>query len=113
MYDIIYGYAKIAQLSPVARQGTATRRYKLAGHDVIVGVIPSRTHPFCNECRRIRLTSEGRLLGCLFSGQGPSLRDYLREGGSDKALGELMRSVIIAKPPWAAGSELQMSKVGG
>ena len=36
-----------------------------------VGVIPSVTRPFCEQCDRIRLTADGQLRSCLFSLDGP------------------------------------------
>ena len=35
-----------------------------------IGFIPSVTEPFCNQCDRIRLTSDGRFLTCLFENPG-------------------------------------------
>ena len=46
-----------------------------------VGFISPMSHPFCGGCRRIRLTSDGRLLGCLKDPCGISVREALRKGG--------------------------------
>ena len=39
-----------------------------------VGVIPSVTRPFCEQCDRIRLTADGQLRSCLFSLEDHDLR---------------------------------------
>jgi len=36
-----------------------------AGRETVCGFIAPTTQPFCDGCRRLRLTSEGRLHGCL------------------------------------------------
>jgi cyclic pyranopterin phosphate synthase len=48
-----------------------------------IGFIPSITEPFCGNCDRIRLTSDGRLLTCLFENPGYDLTSMLRGGKSE------------------------------
>ena len=40
----------------------------------VIGVIGSTTRPFCSSCQRIRITSRGQLLNCLFESEGVSLK---------------------------------------
>lgn len=54
------------------------RTYWLNGH-FPVGIISTITHPFCQDCNRIRLSAQGELFNCLFSGQGVQLRPLLRK----------------------------------
>ncbi len=51
-----------------------------------VGFISSVSQPFCGDCSRARLSSEGVFYTCLFATQGLDLRAPLREGASDEAL---------------------------
>tara|TARA_A100001037_G_scaffold292829_1_gene308656 strand:- start:49 stop:960 length:912 start_codon:yes stop_codon:yes gene_type:complete len=46
------------------------------------GLIPSVTQPFCGDCTRARLSSEGSLYTCLFSESGHDLKSMLREGAT-------------------------------
>lgn len=48
-----------------------------------IGFIPSMTEPFCRYCDRIRLTSEGRFLTCLFENAVYDLKGLLRDGRSE------------------------------
>ncbi|MFN7642633.1 MAG: GTP 3',8-cyclase MoaA [Burkholderiales bacterium] len=57
-------------------------RYRDGGGEV--GVISSVTQPFCSDCSRARLSTEGRLYTCLFAGAGHDLRGLVR-GGTDDA----------------------------
>ncbi len=51
-----------------------------------VGVIASVTAPFCGDCDRTRITSDGMVRSCLFSRTETDLRVILRSGGSDEEL---------------------------
>ena len=42
-----------------------------------VGFIPSMTEPFCAQCDRVRITSDGRLLTCLFENPGHDIKSLL------------------------------------
>ena len=44
-----------------------------------VGVVASVTEPFCADCRRTRLTAEGKVMSCLFSHEEFDLAHLLRD----------------------------------
>lgn len=72
-------------------QGASARRYSVIdaeGRVGTVGFISSCSTPFCGDCSRLRITADGRLIGCLARDGGVSIRDHLRAG--DK------KSVILA-----------------
>ena len=50
------------------------------------------TNPFCGDCTRARLSSEGVFYTCLFATAGVDLRAPLRQGASDEELLDLIRS---------------------
>ena len=58
----------------------SARNFKPAGSDNVIGFILPRSQPFCKDCNRLRLTSDGMLLPCLFSRKGVDLKKVLREG---------------------------------
>ena len=62
-----------------------------------VGVIGSVTRPFCGDCDRVRLTSDGQLRNCLFARTESDLRGPLRSGASDQELVDLMRACLATK----------------
>jgi len=57
-----------------------------------IGFISSITEPFCSKCDRIRLTSDGRLLNCLFEKEGYDLKQMIR---NTKATDQELRKYII------------------
>jgi GTP 3',8-cyclase len=73
--------------------GEVASRYAFADGQGEIGFISSVTRPFCGDCARARLSSDGTLYTCLFATRGTSLRDPLRAGADDAALAELIRGV--------------------
>jgi cyclic pyranopterin phosphate synthase len=82
----------LTSLEPEYR-GEVARRYAFADGQGEVGFISSVSQPFCGECSRARLSSDGMLYTCLFATHGTSLRDALRGGASDDQLLDLIRGV--------------------
>lgn len=58
-----------------------------------IGFISSVSQPFCGDCSRARLSSDGSLYTCLFATQGVDLRGPLRAGASDDEMYELVRGI--------------------
>jgi len=63
-----------------------------------IGFIPSMTEPFCSSCDRIRLTSDGRLLTCLFENPGHDLRNMLRSGKPNCYIKKKISENVMKKP---------------
>ncbi len=77
-------------LSPNYR-GEVARRYRYADGEGEIGVITSVSRPFCGDCSRARLTTDGELVTCLFATGGTDLRTPLRDGASDDELRAIIR----------------------
>jgi GTP 3',8-cyclase len=73
--------------------GEVAQRYAFADGQGEVGFISSVSQPFCGDCTRVRLSSDGMIYTCLFATQGTSLRDALRGGAGDERLLELIGGV--------------------
>lgn len=64
-----------------------------------VGVIASVTEPFCADCRRSRITAEGRVMSCLFSTEEFDLTHLLRDPEADDAdIAQRWAEAMWAKP---------------
>ncbi len=73
--------------------GEVARRYAFDDGAGEIGFVASVTQPFCGDCTRARLSSDGKLYTCLFASDGVDLRAPLRGGASDQELLELIRAV--------------------
>lgn len=80
------------ELQPIAPSGVA-RRYRLPDAVGTVGLISPLSHSFCADCRRIRVTADGKLKGCLHSREEVSLK-----GLQGKALEAAIHQGILQKP---------------
>ncbi|MCY3801522.1 MAG: GTP 3',8-cyclase MoaA [Chloroflexi bacterium] len=64
-------------------RGEVANRFAYADGSGEIGIVASVSQPFCGDCSRARLSTDGRLVTCLFAGGGESLRDLMRAGCSD------------------------------
>ena len=63
-----------------------------------VGIIASVTEPFCGDCRRTRITAEGKLMSCLFSSEEFDLLGLMRSGADDEELARCWQDAMWIKP---------------
>ena len=73
--------------------GEVALRYRYQDGSGEIGVIASVTKPFCGDCTRVRLSTDGRIFTCLFAGEGVSLRDPMRAGATDAELREILTGI--------------------
>jgi GTP 3',8-cyclase len=71
-------------------RGEVAKRWHFDDGAGEIGFISSVTQPFCGDCSRARLSSEGKFYTCLFATHGLDLRAALRSGASDADLLALM-----------------------
>jgi cyclic pyranopterin phosphate synthase len=103
-------------------RGEVANRYRYKDGAGEIGVIASVTQPFCGDCTRARVSSEGLLYTCLFAATGRDVRALLRDGSNDDAIaafiGDIwrtradryseLRTAQTAKQP-----KVEMSHIGG
>jgi cyclic pyranopterin phosphate synthase len=61
-------------------------------------ISPMSDRAFCRACNRVRMTSEGKLRGCLLNENEMDFRAAIRSGASDEDLAALFRRAIDVKP---------------
>ena len=74
-------------------RGEVASRYAYSDGSGEIGIIASVSAPFCGDCTRARLSTDGKLVTCLFARDGQDLRGPLREGASDEELRKLIQNV--------------------
>jgi cyclic pyranopterin phosphate synthase len=102
--------------------GEVAERWRYRDGAGEIGLISSVTQPFCADCSRARLSTEGRLYGCLFAAVGYDLRALLRGGVDDAhlsgAIAQLWRHrgdrySEIRSSQTAGLRRIEMSYIGG
>jgi cyclic pyranopterin phosphate synthase len=81
--------------------------YRFADGVGRVGFISSVSRPFCLNCNRLRLTSDGKMRYCLFAIEELDVKGLLRGGGTDGELAEVIRETVRRK--WI-GHEIHSQK---
>jgi GTP 3',8-cyclase len=102
--------AKVSErhhLEPMGRgSGETSSIWKYADGKGDLGLITPMSEPFCDDCDRIRLTADGKLLSCLFDIEYHDLRHAIRTGSTDKELSDMILKAVWKKPdgvgymPW-------------
>jgi cyclic pyranopterin phosphate synthase len=125
--EVIERVDAVAHLVPVARdpaQPDAVKapaeRYRFADGAGEIGVINSVTQPFCGDCNRVRITSDGKFRTCLFSLKETDLRALLRTGAPDAEIAATIAGAVRGKEeghlinrPGFVRPERTMSSIGG
>src|ERR1700678_2678216 len=94
--------ARIAErwpMHPVSEHylGEVAQRWRFDAGSGEIGFISSVTQPFCGNCTRARLSSEGKFYTCLFATHGLDLRAAMRGGATDSELIELIRATWLGR----------------
>lgn len=74
-----------------------TGRRHGGGQEVRLGFISAVSEKFCRLCNRVRLSPTGTLRECLSTGGVLSLRDLIRQGGSEAQVQEAIRLALLGK----------------
>ena len=79
-------------LNPLPRQSTSDVATRWAHSDGSgeIGFISSVSQPFCGDCVRARLSSDGKFFTCLFTTNGHDMSSLIR---SDRGMADLSHSV--------------------
>jgi cyclic pyranopterin phosphate synthase len=81
---------------PDADPRAPATEYRYSDRGGTVGIVASVTRPFCLNCNRLRLTSEGKIRYCLFAIEETDVKHILR-GGTDAELAAAIRGNVAAK----------------
>lgn len=67
---------------------STSSNFKVDGHLGNFAIVSTITNPFCDDCNRIRVTADGKMMNCLFANSETDLLTPLRNG-------EEMENIII------------------
>jgi cyclic pyranopterin phosphate synthase len=90
----------VLTLEPVTetRGAGPARLFRIDGGKGHIGFISSVSRPFCQQCNRLRLSADGRLIACLFDGGQVNVKAILRLGGTDEQIAKMFREAADMKP---------------
>jgi cyclic pyranopterin phosphate synthase len=91
--------------------------FKVPGSAGTIGFISGRSSNFCRSCSRLRLTSDGKVMPCLYSARSHDLKRLISSGQNEKAIRDFLSEIIAGKANYtklnSLKEEFSMCKVGG
>ena len=86
-------------LTPLARKSASDVASRWAHSDGSgeIGFISSVSQPFCGDCVRARLSSDGKFFTCLFTTMGHDMSALIRSGGGTEGLTQSIEEVWAAR----------------
>ncbi len=106
--------------APSVNGKTPAERFLFVDGTGEIGFISSVSQPFCTDCDRVRVTSDGKFRTCLFSLAETDLRALLRGGASDEHIAQTVTAAVWKKEeghlinrPGFIRPERTMSQIGG
>jgi len=74
-------------------RGEVASRYSYVDGQGEIGVISSVSEPFCGNCTRARLSTDGKLVTCLFASGGTDMKTAMRSGADDVTLAGIIAKI--------------------
>ncbi len=99
------------EIEPLPREHAETANYWRTSSGGTFGIIANESSPFCHDCNRLRLDSNGIFYGCLSNAHGEKLAPFIH---NENQLAEKLKDLLLLKQPVKFhGSELSMRNIGG
>nr|WP_319512592.1 GTP 3',8-cyclase MoaA [uncultured Draconibacterium sp.] len=99
------------EIEEIEREHASTAHYWRTSEGGVFGIIANESTPFCHDCNRLRLDSNGYFFGCLSNAHGEKLMPYIN---NDELLTKKLQGLLLLKQPVKFhGSELSMRNIGG
>jgi len=121
IFHLIDAQLPLEALEPNYR-GEVARRYRYRDGSGEIGIIASVTQPFCGDCTRARLSSDGQLYTCLFASSGFDVRALIRGDNSDSEIADALKArwrvrddrySEIRTQQTTGRPKVEMSRIGG
>ena len=94
----------------IERSKASTANYWQTSEGKTFGIIANESEPFCHDCNRLRLDSNGNIYGCLSSNHPIALNNNDNEASLISKLQQAMNQKQAVK---FTGSDLSMLHIGG
>jgi len=91
-------FGELESVEQTSATAGPARYWRIPGAAGTIGCISAVTEEFCAGCNRMRLTSDGKLRGCLISNGEVDLRTPFRTGADDAQIHSLVLQALRNKP---------------
>ncbi len=87
----------LVEMPQVSRSDEA-RNFRFENAEGVVGFISPVSEPYCGDCNRMRLTSDGKFHLCLLNDDELDVKAALRNGGGEAAVARILLAAVAQKP---------------
>lgn len=108
--DILDLISRYYNFNSVNRKTSSTANYWQTITGDTFGIVANESAPFCSDCNRLRLDSEGNIYGCLSNNNPISVKGIRSQQELSTKLQQALKQKQSLK---FAGSELSMLHIGG
>ena len=97
-----------------APMDSVAQRFEIIGKGFF-GIIPNYSAPFCQNCNRLRLTSDGRIYGCISNTNNQSITHLLKlkPPEYEEKLKRILLGAMESKQKVFVGTDTYMQQIGG
>ncbi len=81
-----------------SNKSSTSKVYKIDNYKGKWAIIPSFSRTFCADCNRIRITSKGEMINCLYQNEGINIKNLIRSGISEDELKMELNKWVKFKP---------------
>ena len=107
--EVLHTIAQQYDFVSIMREHSATANYWRTSEGHVFGIIANESAPFCHDCNRLRLDSDGNIYGCLSSNHPSNISH-----SSQQELKEQLAQALLQKQKLKfTGSSLSMLNIGG
>ncbi len=85
------------QLMQMSRELHSTSTYYNVNGSGKIGIVPSVSAPFCQDCNRLRVTADGKLVPCMYSKFEIDLKKPLESGLDDDKIMAIIKGAVNGK----------------
>lgn len=97
------------QIHKTLRENSSTANYwQVEGKQYQFGIIANESEPFCSDCDRLRLDSQGNIYGCISSSKGFNVQQKTKT-----EIKHILSQALQQKQSRFVGSEISMRYLGG
>jgi GTP 3',8-cyclase len=109
--EILDSISTFYKFQELPRKKSSTANYWITEEGYCFGIIANESSPFCSDCNRLRLDSQGSMYGCLSSNHAFSIREAIH---SEIPLEPILYQALLKKQDYKfSGSSLGMMSIGG
>lgn len=115
--SVLQALSETFVITPLVRAaGSSARRHNVQRQDGtqgVVGFISPCSNSFCSDCTRLRITADGRMIGCLARKDGSDIRPFLQSDNGNSLADAVHQALLCKRSDQQFEQPTLMATIGG